>query len=199
MPDRSADMRKRFTVLGILCAVMLCLVSPGLVLGQNPGEDLRIAYNRGLLSLSADNVNLNDVLTAVASETGITVTSPQGLEKQITTEFNGLPLQQGLRRILKGTNYALIYSTSPREKGGEVISGIYVLSQQSSRSGTTSRTAVRPKTQEERIAATIEQYEKKLDLLERRLEQVDPASPQGKTIDRQIRLIKQRIAKLQEQ
>ncbi|NIM98048.1 MAG: hypothetical protein GTO24_08225, partial [candidate division Zixibacteria bacterium] len=119
----------------ILLIGIMFLLSPYPALGQDQGRELHIEYNQDLLTLSVENVNLKHVLTAMAEETGITVWYPRDLEKPITTEFNDLPLQQGLRRILRGMNYALIYSPSTTDKKrGEVPAGVYVLSKQSSRS-----------------------------------------------------------------
>lgn len=125
---------------GILFIAMILLLSPSLAPGQDQGPELLVEYNRGLLTLSVENVSLKHVLTAVAKETGISVWYLKDFEKPITTEFNDLPLQQGLRRILRGMNYALIYSPFTTGKmRGEIPSGVYVLSKQGSRSRQTFR------------------------------------------------------------
>jgi hypothetical protein len=136
----------------------------------------------------------------LAEETGITVWYPRHLEKPITTEFNDLPLQQGLRRILRGMNYALIYSPSSTDKKrGEVPAGVYVLSKQSIRSRRTFRPSARPKTPEERRAAAIESYRKRLDMLEEQMARVGMNSPWGQSIQRQIRRFERRIERLRQQ
>jgi len=187
------------TVRGILFIAGILLLSPSPASVQNQGRELLILYNRGLLTLSAENVDLKNVLTAVAEETAISIKYPRNLEKPITTKFYDLPLQRGLRRILRGVNYALIYSSSAEKKGGEVLSGVYVLSKQPSRSRHTFRASVRPRTPEEHRAAVIERYERSLDVLERQMAQVGANSPRGKAIDRQIRLLERRIEKLLQQ
>ncbi len=181
----------------ILLIAIMFLLAPSLAPGQDQDLELLIEYNRGLLTLSVENVNLKHVLTAMAEETGITVWYPRDLEKPITTEFNDLPLQQGLRRILRGMNYALIYSPSTNDKKrGEVPAGVYVLSKQSSRSRRTFRSSARPKTPEERRAATIESYRRRLDNLEQQLSRVDINSSRGQSIQRQIRQFERRIERL---
>ena len=148
-----------------LLIAMILLLRPSPGHGQNPARELHIVYEGGLLTLSAENVDLKQVLTAVAETTGISVKYPTGLEKQITTEFHALPLQRGLRRILRGMNYALTYLPSGRKKGGNIVSGVYVVSKQPSRSRYTSRASVRPELPEDRRAAAMERYEKRLDYL----------------------------------
>ncbi|NIN01195.1 MAG: hypothetical protein GTO24_24815, partial [candidate division Zixibacteria bacterium] len=121
--------RRRFMAgCEILFIAIMFLLSPSLAPGQDQDLELLIEYNRGLLTLSVENVNLKHVLTAMAEEAGVTVWYPKNLEKPITIEFNDLPLRQGLRRILRGMNYALIYSPSTTDKKrGEVPAGVYVL------------------------------------------------------------------------
>lgn len=180
----------------ILLIGVVFLLSPSPALGQDQGRELYIEYNRDLLSLSAENVNLKHVLTAVAEETGISVWYLKDSEKPITTDFNELPLQQGLRRILRGMNYALIYSPSPERKRGEVPSGVFVLSKQGGRSRRTFRPSARPRNSEERRAAAIASYRKRLDILEQQMARVGMNSPRGKAIQRQIRQFERLIEKL---
>jgi hypothetical protein len=183
----------------ILIIAIISLFSLSPALGQEQGQALHIEYNRGLLTLSVENVNLKHVLTAMAGETGISVWYPRGLEKPITTEFNDLPLQQALRRILRGMNYALVYHPSTGKKRGEVPAGVFVLSRQSRRARQTFRPSSRPKTSEERRAAVIESYERRLDSLEEHMARVGINSPRGQAIQRQIRQIERKIEKLIQQ
>jgi hypothetical protein len=175
------------------------LLWPSLGSGQNPAGKLLVAYNRGLLTLSVENGDLKQVLTAVAEETGISVKYPPGVEKRITTEFRALPFQRGLHRILRGMNYALIYSRSARKREGDIVSGVYVVSKQSSTSSYTSRASVRTEPPEDPRAAAIERYRRRLDLLERQLGQAGVGTPRGKAIDKQIRSLEQRIERLIQQ
>jgi len=180
----------------ILLIGIMFLLSPSPALGQDQGRELHIEYNRDLLTLSVENVNLKHVPTAVAEETGISVWYPRDLEKPITTDFNELPLQEGLRRILRDMNYALIYSPSIEKKRGKVPSGVFVLSKQGGRSRQTFRPSARPKNSEERRAAAIESYRRRLDILEEQMARVGMNSPQGKAIQRQIRQFERLIEKL---
>ena len=178
---------------------IMFLLSPSPAPGRDQDLELLVEYNRGLLTLSVENVNLKHVLTAVTEETGISVWYLRDFEKPITTEFNDLPLQQGLRRILRGMNYAFLYSPSTGKKRGEVPSGVFVLSKQGSRTRQTFRPSAQPRTPEERRAAAIESYRRRLDILEKQMARVGMDSPRGKAIQRQIRQFERRIERLRQQ
>ena len=183
----------------ILFIAIMFLLSPSSALGQDQGRKLHIEYNRGLLRLSVENLSLKHVLRAVAEETGISVWCLRDSGKPITTEFNNLPLQQGLRRILRGMNYALIYSPSTEKKRGEVPAGVFVLSKQRRRSRQIFRPSARSKTPEERKAAAIESYRRRLDILEQKMARVGINSPRGQAIQSQIRQFERIIEKLMRQ
>jgi len=193
--------RRRFMAgREILFIAMILLLSPFPTPGQDQGRELVVEFNRGLLTLSVENVNLKHVLTAVAGETGMSVWYPRDLKKPITAEFNDLPLRQGLRRILRGMNYALIYSPFTTEKTrGEVLAGVYVLSKQRSRFRQAFRPSTRLKSPEERRAAAIESYRRRLDVLEQQVVRFGMDSPRGKAIQRQIRQFERKIEKLIQQ
>ncbi len=183
----------------ILLAIVFLSVASSVTAQTQNGEFL-ITYNEGLLSLSVESINLNRVLTAVAKKAGISVTSPKQLEKAITAEFDGVPLEQGLRRILKGSSYALIYAPSGEENGAEIVSGVFVFPEGPKEARRSTRafrqSLMRSKTAEERKAALIDRYERRLDFLEQRMGVVDEDSPQGKAIKKQILLLERNIEKL---
>ena len=180
----------------ILFIAMIFLLSLSPALGQDQDLELLVEYNRGLLTLSVENVSLKHVLTAVAEQTGISVWYLRDSGKPITTDFNDLPLQQGLRRILRGMNYALIYSPSTETKREGVPSGVFVLSKQRRRSRQTFRPSAQPTTLEERRAAAIESYRRRLDILEQQMARVGMKSPRGQAIQRLIHQFERLTEKL---
>jgi hypothetical protein len=152
-----------------------------------------------MLTLSVEEVNLRTVLAAVSEKASITVKSPGNLEKPITIEFHDIPLEQGLRRILRGVSYALIYAPGEKKDVDESVSGVFVLSEhptgpRTSRRGFTP--SARATTDERRKTAHLERYERRLDALEQRMAMVDRDSPQGKALSRQIILLEKHIEKL---
>ncbi|NIM97180.1 MAG: hypothetical protein GTO24_03555, partial [candidate division Zixibacteria bacterium] len=91
---------------------------------------LDVAYNQGLLSVSAENADLQEVLASVAEKTGFLVNIPEGLGKSVTIQFDYVPLEEGLHRILRDMSYALVFSPSDEKDGAGIVSGVFVLSEE---------------------------------------------------------------------
>ncbi len=184
----------------ILSFAFIILSTAFPVLAQTRGQDFFIYYDGGMLSLSAESIDLKEVLAAVADQAGISVTSPKNLEKLVTAKFSNVPLDQGLHRILKGLSYALMYAPAGERSGAESVSGVYVCPKGSSRRRISRRTSepyVKLRTEEERRAAALERYERRLDFLEQRLATVQEESNQAEAIRRQIRLLEKNIERFQ--
>ena len=147
---------------------------------QTFNPNLRIEYKNNLLTISAENADLKNVLFKLADKTGISVRFPHSLKKQITIKMSGLSLDEALSRVLKGLNHAIIYSGS--RKNRTVISEVLIYNK-SKRSRISSR--ARPR--EKQIASRIRYYERRLRSLKKKLSQFDENSRQGKRYIRQIR------------
>jgi type II secretory pathway component HofQ len=154
---------------------------------QDAGSEYRVGYDDGLLTISAKEANLKRILTLVADEADILVRFPQNLSRQITINLSAVPLRRALRRLLRGENYAFIYE-------GSEISEVYVAPESSAPSR--SRSYARPQQRADRIRASIERYEKRLETLKNRMAQVDETSRRGKVIGRQIRSTERTIERL---
>ena len=57
-----------------------------------------------------------DILLKIADKTAVSVRFPSSLKKQITIRISGLSLEETLSRLLKGINYALVYSGSRKKR-----------------------------------------------------------------------------------
>jgi type II secretory pathway component GspD/PulD (secretin) len=178
-------------ILHILWLVAFLVSVTSLTYAQGAGQTFRIDYDNGLLTLSAEKADLKRVLTQVAQETRIHVSFPKNLRKQITIKLSGVSLRKALRRLLKGENYALIYSVSGKPSA---ISEVYVLP--SSSGPRTSRQYKPPRRPQERIRASITRYEKRLETLKNRMATVDEESPRGRLIGNQIRRTEKTIERL---
>ena len=170
---------------------------------QAQNQVLDVAYNQGFLSVSAENADLQEVLAIVAEKTGVSVNLPEDLGKSITIQFDRVPLEEGLHRILRDMSYALVFSPSDEKGGVGIVSGIFVLSGETKglrASQTTPSEPIRPKTMEKQGDTILERYESQLDRLEEQMGMVEEDSPQGRGIRSQIlRLEKQIERLLQEQ
>jgi hypothetical protein len=182
-----------------------------------------VAYDQGLLSVSLENAELQEVLEVI--ETGISVRLPENLSESITVNFDRLPLEKGLNLILRDINHALIFSSS--KTGKETVSGVYIPSDKvtAKRAPGTIRSVpkrtrpedegednldeeeilgnVREYTVEQEEDAVLDSYERELDLLEQQIEMVGEDSPQGKAIMSRIQRletkIEQRLQELKKQ
>jgi hypothetical protein len=159
-----------------------------------------VAYDQGLLSVSLENAQLKEILQVIGEKTGISIRSPEDLNKSITIDFDRIPLEEGLYRILRGINHVLIFSPSNKETGKETVSGVYIPSQEitgrRAPMGTRSvpRTT-RPDEEEEYLEEegalggvseygedqeedpVLERYESQLDLLEQQMRTALRAKP----------------------
>ncbi|MFO7739469.1 MAG: hypothetical protein R6V46_13400 [Desulfatiglandaceae bacterium] len=177
-------MKKRFNIF--LLFAFFGLLTP-LTHAQDNRAEYRIGYDDGLLTISAKEANLKRILTHIAVEADILVKFPQNLSRQVTLTLSGVPLGKALRQLLRGENYAFIYE-------GSDISEVYVAPKSSAQSRSTNDARLRSR--EDRIRASIERYEKRLETLKNRMAQVDENSRQGKVLIRQMRSTEKTIERL---
>ncbi|NIS61843.1 MAG: hypothetical protein GTO13_14435 [Proteobacteria bacterium] len=183
----------------ILCVSIVFSFTLCFFPSQAQDQVLDVEYNQGSLSVSAKNANLQKALAIVAEKTGVLVNIPKGLGKSITIQFDRVPLEEGLHRILRDTSYALVFSPSDEKDGAGIVSGVFVLSGETkgSRTSKTTRSeAIRPLTKKEREDAILERYESQLDKLEEQMEMVEEASARGRRIRSQILRLEKQIERL---
>ena len=98
-------------------------------------------------------------------------------------------LRKALVKILKGTNYAIIYSGSGKNRA--VVSKVFVYTK-SNRPMISDRSI----SQDNRLAARIRTYEKRIDLMNKKLSHLDKNSRIAKRYVKQIRSYENIIEKL---
>jgi hypothetical protein len=95
---------KMFVITG-LCALSLIRPGPGnAAIGQDG-----LHYKDEFLSVDIRNTSLTDVLESISKSADIDIYVFDGGNSTITSSFSGRSLQDGLRSILKGVNYAIEY------------------------------------------------------------------------------------------
>ena len=156
---------------------------------QSPDQKLRITYNHNLLTISAEDVDLQNVLLKLADKTNIYVRFPASLKKKITIIKKGISLRDALKRLLKGFNYAVIYSG--RDKNQTSVSKVFVFKE--------SKKSRQQRANEARIANRIRGYEKQIESLKRNLSRIDENSRQAKIYQRNITILEKRIERLERQ
>jgi len=143
-------------------------------------QNLRIEYNKNLITISAQNANLKNVLLKLAKKTNIMVRFPDSLEKKITIKLSKHSLNEALSRILKGLNHAIIYSAS--KKNRTVVSEVLVYNKSER-----SRVSSRSRSRDENTARRIRLYENRLKTLNKKLSEGNASSSQRKRYLKQIR------------
>ncbi len=199
--------------------VFILILSLPSVQGQD--EKLRIAYDdAGFLSVALENADLQEVLTALAEKTGISVKSPENLQKSITVQFDRISLEEGLHRILRDIDHVLIFAPANEKGEAEIVSGVFISPEEAE--GSKSRRTQKPSTvrstperevestltteeglaseretdeEEEAEDPLIERYERQLDQLEEQMEMVEEGSPQEKAIMSRITRLRNQLEK----
>lgn len=89
--------------------------------------DIFLSFKDNTLSVKIERARLTEVLQELARQARLEVSLASSLaEEQVSLSFDGLPLEQGIARILTGKNYTLRYapeSVPPRVAEIRVISG----------------------------------------------------------------------------
>jgi hypothetical protein len=84
-----------------------------------------VTIDGGKLSVSLREARLHDVMEAIARQSGIQITFVgQAAQATLTESFSRLPLEDGLRRLLRGKSYVLMYSGT---EGVSRITKVFVM------------------------------------------------------------------------
>ncbi len=92
----------------------------------HPQDDMKITYINGALDATIKDIELKDVLKEVARLTDLEINFYGNFSEKITLQFDGLPLETGLKRFLKNQNYSLGYQ---EKKGMTETTTSHVLTQ----------------------------------------------------------------------
>ena len=76
-----------------------------------------IEWDGRLLSVTAEQVPLHDVLQGVARRTGVAFGGTEPLQDDVSFHFSGLPLGEALKRLAAGFNHVVVEERAP---GGEI-------------------------------------------------------------------------------
>ena len=80
----------------------------------------------GKLTLKAENAELAEALALVSQKTGVWIRIAPSIEKSISIELTDMPLENALRRLVRGLNHAMFYESA--QDGGHRIVGMNILS-----------------------------------------------------------------------
>jgi HEAT repeat protein len=77
---------------------------------------IKVEWNKGLLSVSAENAELSQVLREVARQTGIRIRGSQDVGQRVSIHLSEVSLEKGLKALLDGVGYAVLGDISSPEK-----------------------------------------------------------------------------------
>ncbi|MBN1903778.1 MAG: hypothetical protein JW927_01640 [Deltaproteobacteria bacterium] len=100
-------MKIKYLMKTILVALVICCV-PVLCQAAKQPEDIEIS--NGKLSINVHQAPFQEVITKISEKAGVYIyVFDNAKGSYLTAEFSGRPLEAGLRSILKGVNYAIVY------------------------------------------------------------------------------------------
>ena len=170
---------------------------------QTSNPNLRLIYKNNLITISAQNADLKDVLLELADKTNIIIRVPNSLKKRITITLSENSLDEALSRILRDMNYAIIYSGEKNNR--TVISEVLIYnesesSEVSSRSESTNRninnSIQKPRGKKIDRSRLIKSLERRLENLNKKLSLGNISSSQRERYLKQIRAYENKIEQL---
>jgi len=90
---------------------ILALVGLGNPSALTAGRTFQVEFSGSKLTVNVDNITLGVLLERIQEETGVAFTLDKGeSRKTISVAFQGLPLDTAIRRILRTSNHAMVFS-----------------------------------------------------------------------------------------
>jgi hypothetical protein len=128
----------RTALLGLRGVVfMLVFLSASSARAETP---IQVDWNKGRLSVSAENAELSQVLREVAHQTGIKIRGSQDVRQRVSMHLSDVSLEKGLKALLDGVDYAVMGDISSPEKArsAQVVVFAWLAAPDSNRAATPS-------------------------------------------------------------
>lgn len=81
----------------------------------NLQRNMKIVFEEGVLSVSLKEADLKEVLKEISRQSNVEITFNEPIKEKVTLEFANLPLERGLRRLLKNQNYFFTFTKKRKE------------------------------------------------------------------------------------
>lgn len=115
---------------GYLIVVPPVLNQPGAIsaaAGQSvPDSAIQMTIHQGLLTVNVRDVSLTDLLRVIGKQAGLPVTIYGALNTSVTDSFADVPLDHGIKRLVRGEGLVLIYTVSAEAPGTSVLTEAWV-------------------------------------------------------------------------
>jgi hypothetical protein len=99
--------------------------------GQPQGADVVVEWRKNLLTVIADNVQLETILASISSKTAITILLQGSAEMSVTARISNLPVEEAIKRLTSGSSYAFIYASDDPEAAFSRLLTVFVYSKSS--------------------------------------------------------------------
>lgn len=108
-------------------------------------ESVRFQNNR--LAVKVENTSVEQVMRKVAEQAGILVTIYGRLDRQISADFNNLPLEKGIKKLLARLSTSFLYTIYEMESGQKqsVLEKVFIFSDGQSTESIRFGSTVRPR------------------------------------------------------
>ncbi len=77
---------------------------------------IKVDWNKGRLSVAAENAELSQILREVAKQTGVKIRGSQDIGQRVSMHFSDVSLEKGLKALLDSGDYAVLGDISSPEK-----------------------------------------------------------------------------------
>jgi hypothetical protein len=128
----------RTPILGLTGAVLtLVFLGASATRAESP---IQVDWDKGRLSVSAENAELSQVLHEVSRETGIKIRGSQDVRQRVSMHLSDVSLEKGLKALLDGVDYAVMGDISSPEKArsAQVVIFAWLAAPDSNRAATPS-------------------------------------------------------------
>ena len=134
------------------------------------GSPFVVQVEDNLLTLRLKDAPLEKVLTEIAHQAGIQITFYGRMEGALSADFSDLPMEKGLRRLIRDFNYVFIYGAEKGRRGDPAIKELIIYSKEGK--GPHKRIAPRVIAPQEQSSHGLKQAS--LEALVKALEDKDP-------------------------
>ena len=180
---------KKYSVLIFFLFLNNLILVNSLLYAQNFNQKTHITYKNKLLTISVRDTDIKYILSKLSEKTSISIKYPESLKKKVTINKKEISLRKALRSLLKGLNYAMIYSAKNKNKSTILEVRVFSVSKKS-------RLSERAEAQ---IDNRIKSYERQIKAIKNNLTRVDQNSSRGKGYLNRIRFLEEKIQKLERQ
>lgn len=118
---QSARVRKRVVSGGIVLAALLIWPSTRPAAEKLPAHFIK--YGNDVLTVHLVNVPVSGILQELAVQGGVEIRGHVREPRDVTADFNSVPLPEALARLLRDQNFALVYGQGGRLKAVRLLGG----------------------------------------------------------------------------